>query len=50
MDEMEVHVVGTLLGGGSRLFDNLDGGPAGYECAGLSSSSAAARYSYRRAR
>jgi dihydrofolate reductase len=46
IDEMEIHVVPLLLGGGSRLFENLDGGPAGYECVGLVSSDAAAHYAY----
>jgi len=31
IDEMHVAVVPVLLGGGERLFDNLDGGPQGYE-------------------
>ena len=35
-----------LLGGGSRLFDNLDGGPAGFECVELVSSPAVAHYTY----
>jgi dihydrofolate reductase len=46
IDEMEIHVVPVLLGGGSRLFDNLDGGPEGYECVGLVSSPVVAHYSY----
>lgn len=46
IDEMVVHVVPVLLGSGSRLFENLDGGPSGYECVGLVSSSAAAHYTY----
>jgi dihydrofolate reductase len=46
VDEMEIHVVPVLLGGGSRLFENLDGGPEGYECTGLVSSPAAAHYSF----
>ena len=29
VDEMEIHVVPSLLGGGSRLFENLDGGASG---------------------
>jgi dihydrofolate reductase len=29
IDEMEIHVVPLLIGGGSRLFENLDGGPTG---------------------
>ena len=44
--EMVVHVVPTLLGGGSRLFDNVDGGLSGYRCTGLVSSPAAAHYTY----
>jgi dihydrofolate reductase len=48
IDEMEIHVVPAFLGGGSRLFENLDGGPAGYECVGLVSSPAVAHYSYAR--
>jgi dihydrofolate reductase len=46
VDEMEIHVAPVLLGDGCRLFENLDGGPAGYECVGLASSPAAAHYSY----
>jgi len=46
VDEMEIHVVPLLLGAGTRLFENLEGGPAGYECAGLVSSPAAAHYTY----
>src|SRR5881296_1291218 len=48
IDEMEIHVVPLFLGGGSRLFENLDGGPAGYECVGLVSSPAVAHYTYAR--
>jgi dihydrofolate reductase len=50
VDEMEIHVVPLLLGGGARLFENLDGGPAGYICTGLESSSAVAHYNYVRER
>jgi dihydrofolate reductase len=46
VDEMEIHVVPAFLGGGSRLFENLDGGPAGYECVDLVSSTAVAHYTY----
>lgn len=46
IDTMEIHVVPVFLGGGSRLFDNLDGAAADYECVGLVSSPAAAQYSY----
>jgi dihydrofolate reductase len=46
IDEMEIHVVPVLLGGGSRLFENIDGAFAGYECVGLESSRAAAHFTY----
>ncbi|MDX6547450.1 MAG: hypothetical protein QOG33_1000 [Gaiellales bacterium] len=46
VDEMEIHVVPKLLGSGERLFENLDGGPSGFECVGLVSSPAVAHYSY----
>jgi dihydrofolate reductase len=48
VDEMEIHVVPLLLGGGERLFENLDGGPAGYECVELVSSPAVAHVTYAR--
>ncbi len=32
IDEMHLAIVPILLGGGERLFDNLDGGPDGYAC------------------
>jgi dihydrofolate reductase len=44
VDEMVVHVVPALLGGGSRLFDNVEGGLSGYRCTELVSSAAAAHY------
>jgi dihydrofolate reductase len=50
VDEMELHVVPLLLGAGERLFDNLDGGPAGFEFVELISSPAVAHYSYVRKR
>ena len=46
VDEMELHVVPLLLGAGERLFENLDSGPAGFECVELVSSPAVAHYSY----
>ncbi len=48
VEEMEIHVVPLLLGGGSRLFENLDGGSGGYECVELVSSPAVAHYRYLR--
>ena len=48
IDEMEIHVVPLLLGAGERLFERLDGAPAGYECVGLVSSPAVAHYTYAR--
>jgi dihydrofolate reductase len=33
VDDVHMVVVPVLLGRGERLFDHLDGGPAGYECA-----------------
>ena len=41
IDELHVAIVPTLLGGGERLFDHLEGAP-GYECAELVSSPAVA--------
>jgi dihydrofolate reductase len=42
VDELDLAIVPILLGRGERLFDNLDGGPAGYELAELVSSSSIA--------
>jgi dihydrofolate reductase len=42
IDELHVPIVPVLLGGGERLFDNLDGGPEGYECVELVCSPAVA--------
>ena len=46
IDQIQVHVVPLILGSGSRLFDNLEGGPSGYTCVGLVSSPAVAHYRY----
>jgi dihydrofolate reductase len=35
IDEMHLAIVPILLGSGERLFDHLDGGPAGYTCTEL---------------
>jgi dihydrofolate reductase len=35
IDEMHLAIAPILLDRGERLFDNLDGGPAGYECVEL---------------
>jgi dihydrofolate reductase len=40
VDELHVVIVPILLGSGERLFDNLDGGPHGYECVEFVSSPA----------
>jgi dihydrofolate reductase len=40
IDEMHIAIVPIFLGAGERLFDHLDGGPVGYECAELVSSPA----------
>jgi dihydrofolate reductase len=50
IDEFEIHVVPVLLGAGSRLFENLDGGPSGYAGTGLAGSPAVAHYTYARER
>ena len=39
-------MVPLFLGGGSRFFEKLDGGPAGYESVGLVSSAAVAHFAY----
>ena len=48
VDEMVVHVVPRLLGRGERLFENLDGGPTGYECVEFVSSPRVAHYRFAR--
>jgi dihydrofolate reductase len=32
IDEMHLAIVPVLLGSGERLFDNVQGGPDGYQC------------------
>ena len=46
VDELEIHVVPALLGGGERLFDDLGDASAGFECIELVSSPAVAHYRY----
>ncbi len=48
IDEFELHVVPLLLGAGSRLFEDLDGGPSGFECVRVVSSPAVAHFRYLR--
>ncbi len=47
IDEMEIHVVPVLLGGGARLFDNMDGRQTGYECVRVVSSPTVSHFKYR---
>lgn len=47
VDEMHLHVVPLLLGGGARLFDQTDGRQVQYECIRVASSPAATHYRYR---
>jgi dihydrofolate reductase len=42
VDEIHLAIVPVLLGGGERLFDHVDGGPTGYECVELVSSTSVA--------
>ena len=47
IDEMEIHVVPALLGGGARLFDNMDGRQTAYECVRVVSTPSVSHYKYR---
>ena len=49
LDELHVPIVPILLGGGERLFDNLDGVPDGYEVIDFVSSAAVAHVRIARA-
>ncbi|MDX6644889.1 MAG: hypothetical protein QOK40_616 [Miltoncostaeaceae bacterium] len=49
VDEMEIHVVPVLLGGGARLFENVDGRQAAFECVRGICSPSVSHYKYRRA-
>jgi len=48
VDAFRLHVVPVLLGAGERLFEDMDGGPAGFEIVELVSSPAVAHYVFRR--
>ena len=48
IDELHVAIVPILLGSGERLFDNLDGGPEGYECVEFTGSSSVAHLRFAR--
>lgn len=48
VDAFEIHVAPVLLGGGSRLFENVEGALAGYECVELASSPVVAHFTYAR--
>src|SRR5690349_12847098 len=49
VDRLAIHVVPQFLGGGERLFGDLDGQPSGYVCTELVSSPAVAHYTFDRA-
>ena len=46
VDEMEIHVVPLLLGGGERLFEGVDGALEPFECVELVSSPVVAHFRY----
>ncbi len=48
IDDLHLVIVPILLGGGERLFDDLDGGPYGYECVELVCSPAVAHVRFSR--
>ena len=47
IDELDLHIVPVLLGGGARLFDNTDGRQAAYECIRIINSPSVSHYKYR---
>lgn len=47
LEEMEIHVVPFLLGGGTRLFDNMSGSATRYECIRVISSPSVTHFKYR---
>jgi dihydrofolate reductase len=48
IDEMEIHVVPMLLGGGARLFDDTDGRQTDYDCIRVVNSPTVSHYKYLR--
>jgi dihydrofolate reductase len=47
VDEMDIHVVPLLLGGGARLFDDTGGRQTAYECVRAITSPGVSHYKYR---
>jgi dihydrofolate reductase len=47
IDEMEIHVVPVLLGGGACLFDDTDGRQTDYDCIRFVNSPTVSHYKYR---
>jgi dihydrofolate reductase len=47
LDEMDLHVVPLLLGGGARLLDNTDGKQTAYECVRVVHTPSVTHYRYR---
>jgi dihydrofolate reductase len=50
IDEMEIHVVPLLLGGGARLFENTGGRQTEYDCVRVVNCPSVGHYKYRRKR
>jgi dihydrofolate reductase len=48
IDQLDIHVAPVFLGDGARLFEQLGGGPTGYECVGLASSPAVVHFTFAR--
>ena len=47
IDELELHVVPALLGGGTRLFEDTNGRQSAFECVRVISSPAVSHFKYR---
>jgi dihydrofolate reductase len=47
LDEMDLHVVPLLLGGGARLFENTEGKETAYDCVRVVNSPTVSHYRYR---